>query len=127
MQVQERGMLMPEDQVADNNYPTYPIGVVAELLRVHPRTLRLYEKAGLVCPSRRGGKRFYSRNDLRWLQCLRRLIHDEGINIAGLQKLLQLAPCWEIRRQTCREYNCCRRCGLKGKTGYHHQRRYQQR
>ncbi|RLB66415.1 MAG: hypothetical protein DRH04_09405 [Deltaproteobacteria bacterium] len=119
---------MPEDPVDDSNYPTYPIGVVAELLRVHPRTLRLYEKAGLVCPSRRGGKRFYSRNDLRWIRCMRQLIHDEGLNIAGLQKLLQLAPCWEIRRQTCREYNCCRLCGLRGKIGYYqNQRRRRQR
>ena len=81
---------MIESKVADNDYPTYSIGVVADLLEVHPRTLRLYEKAGLLFPSRRGGKRFYSRNDVHWLQCLRRLIHEEGVNISGLQKLLQL-------------------------------------
>lgn len=119
---------MLESPVADNDYPMYSIGVVADLLQVHPRTLRLYEKAGLVLPSRRGGKRFYSRNDLDWLQCLRRLIHDEGVNISGLQKLLQLAPCWEIRLQTCRDYHCCRECELKGNNRYYKtQRRCRQR
>ena len=119
---------MIEGPVADNDHPMYSIGVVADLLQVHPRTLRLYEKAGLLFPSRRGGKRFYSRNDVYWLQCLRRLIHEEGVNISGLQKLLQLAPCWEIRQQTCREYHCCRHCALKGNARYYKtQRRCRQR
>ncbi|MBN2231723.1 MAG: MerR family transcriptional regulator [Deltaproteobacteria bacterium] len=91
----------------------YPIGVVAELLDVHPRTLRLYERAGLVAPARRGGRRYYSALDLCWLRCMRRFIHDDGVNIAGLRKLLMLAPCWEIRRRTCREHRCCRRCALR--------------
>lgn len=119
---------MIESSVVDNDYPIYSIGVVADLLQVHPRTLRLYEKAGLLFPARRGGKRFYSRNDVHWLQCLRRLIHEEGVNIAGLQKLLQLAPCWEIRQYTCREYHCCRHCALKGNSHYYKtQRRCRQR
>ncbi len=75
----------------------YPIGIVAELLSIHPRTLRIYEQEGLIKPSRRGGKRFYSNNDLQWLQCLRKLLTDEGLNIAGIKKLLTIAPCWNIR------------------------------
>jgi hypothetical protein len=93
--------------------PLYSIGVVAELLDVHPRTLRLYERAGLVAPARRGGRRYYSALDLCWLRCIRRFIHDDGVSIAGLQKLLVLAPCWEIRRRTCREYRCCHNCALR--------------
>lgn len=75
----------------------YPIGIVAELLEIHPRTLRIYEQEGLIRPARRGGKRFYSNNDLQWLKCLRKLLSDEGLNIAGIKKLLTLAPCWKIR------------------------------
>jgi MerR family transcriptional regulator, heat shock protein HspR len=75
----------------------YPIGIVAELLDIHPRTLRIYEREGLIRPARRSGKRYYSNNDLQWLTCLRRLIHEEGLNIAGIKKLLTLASCWEIR------------------------------
>lgn len=75
----------------------YPIGIVAELLNIHPRTLRIYEQEGLIKPARRGGKRFYSNNDLQWLKCLRKLLTEDGLNIAGIKKLLTIAPCWEIR------------------------------
>ncbi|MFP5212940.1 MAG: MerR family transcriptional regulator [Acidobacteriota bacterium] len=75
----------------------YPIGIVAELLDIHPRTLRIYEQEGLIRPARRGGKRFYSNNDLQWLKCLRRLLTDDGLNIAGIKKLLTITPCWNIR------------------------------
>ena len=81
-----------------NDLPAYPIGVAAQILGVHPRTLRLYEAAGLVCPKRRGIQRLFSNNDLRWILCIRRMIHDEGIGIAGIRRLLALAPCWEVVR-----------------------------
>ena len=93
-----------------NDLPAYPIGVAAQVLGVHPRTLRLYEAAGLVRPKRRGIQRLFSNNDLRWIQCIRRMIHDEGIGIAGIKRLLALAPCWEIVqcpaevRATCSAY-----------------------
>jgi hypothetical protein len=81
----------------ENRKAVYPIGIVAELLNIHPRTLRIYEQEGLIEPCRRGGKRYYSNNDLQWLKCLRRLLGEEGLNIAGIKKLLTIAPCWEIR------------------------------
>ena len=86
-------------QVMEKNgrKPLYPIGVVAELIGIHPRTLRSYEQQGLVNPSRRSGKRFYSDNELQWLKCLRKLLNDDGLNIAGVKKLLTVAPCWSIR------------------------------
>ncbi len=85
-------------QITESNAKAlYPIGIVAELLDIHPRTLRIYEQEGLIKPGRRGGKRFYSNNDLQWLKCLRRLLADDGLNIAGIKKLLTIAPCWEIR------------------------------
>ena len=75
----------------------FRIGAVAELLGVHPRTLRLYEDRGLVTPGRKRGQRRYSQNDIRWLRCLRRLIHEEGYGLDAIEKLLELAPCWELR------------------------------
>ena len=81
----------------DDNTPLYTIGTAAELLGVHPRTLRLYEQGGLMKPARRNNRRFYSNNDLRWIQCIRHLIHQKGLNQEGLRRLLALAPCWEIR------------------------------
>ncbi len=75
----------------------YPIGIVAELIGIHPRTLRVYEQEGLIRPARRGGKRFYSNNDLTWLKCLRKLLVEDGLNLAGVKKLLAIAPCWSLR------------------------------
>jgi MerR family transcriptional regulator/heat shock protein HspR len=76
--------------------PLYPIGVVAELIGVTDQTIRLYEKHGLIKPARRNRNRFYSENDLKWLKCLRDLIHNKKISIEGIKKLLNYAPCWEL-------------------------------
>lgn len=76
--------------------PIYPIGVAAKLLDVHPRTLRIYEAEGLITPQHKGSRRLYSLNDIKWISCLRSMIHDQGISIPGLKRLLALAPCWEI-------------------------------
>ncbi len=76
--------------------PLYPIGIVAELIGTTDQTLRLYEKHGLIKPSRRNKNRFYSENDIKWLQCLRDLIHNKKISIEGIKRLLEYAPCWEI-------------------------------
>lgn len=79
-----------------NDLSIYPIGVAAKLLDVHPRTLRIYEEEGLIKPIREGNRRLYSTNDITWISCLRRLIHDEGISIPGIKKLLRYATCHEI-------------------------------
>lgn len=76
--------------------PVYSIGVAAQILNVHPRTLRIYEEEGLVKPSRQGSRRFFSQNDITWVSCIRAMIHEEGISIPGIKKLLRYAPCWEI-------------------------------
>jgi MerR family transcriptional regulator/heat shock protein HspR len=78
------------------NIPLYPIGIVAELIGTSDQTLRLYEKRGLIKPARRNKNRFYSENDIKWLQCLRDIIHKKKISIEGIKKLFDYAPCWEI-------------------------------
>jgi len=86
----------PNIEPIKKDLPIYPIGVAARLLDVHPRTLRIYEDEGLIKPTRVGNRRLYSANDLTWVGCLRRLIHDEGISIPGIKKLLRYATCHEI-------------------------------
>ena len=86
----------PQIEPIKKDLPVYPIGVAAKLLDVHPRTLRIYEDEGLIKPLRAGNRRLYSANDLTWVGCLRRLIHDEGISIPGIKKLLRYATCYEI-------------------------------
>jgi MerR family transcriptional regulator/heat shock protein HspR len=81
----------------DEGRPVYTIGTAAELLGVHPRTLRLYEDGGLIRPARKNNRRFYSAQDLMWLSCVRYLIHEKGLNQEGLRRLLALIPCWETK------------------------------
>ncbi len=80
----------------DRLLPVYPIGVAAKLLDVHPRTLRLYEAEGLLSPHYKGGRRIFSQSDIQWVSCLRSIIHDEGISIPGIKRLLKYEPCWKI-------------------------------
>lgn len=87
--------------------PVYTIGIAADLLGVHPRTLRLYEQSGLLRPARRNNRRLYSENDIRWVQCIRYLIHKKGLNQEGLRRLLGLVPCWELKNCPEEERNKC--------------------
>jgi MerR family transcriptional regulator/heat shock protein HspR len=80
----------------DEGRPVYTIGTAAEILGVHPRTLRLYEDGGLIRPARKNNRRFYSASDLQWISCIRYLIHEKGLNQEGLRRLLALIPCFEI-------------------------------
>ncbi len=68
----------------------YVISVAAELAGVHPQTLRIYERKGLVSPARTGGgSRRYSEADLEQLRRIQELT-DEGLNLAGVKRVLQL-------------------------------------
>jgi MerR family transcriptional regulator/heat shock protein HspR len=80
----------------DKERPVYTIGTAAEILGIHPRTLRLYEDGGLIRPARKNNRRFYSTSDLQWVSCIRYMIHEKGLNQEGLRRLLALLPCWEI-------------------------------
>jgi MerR family transcriptional regulator, heat shock protein HspR len=87
--------------------PLYPIGIVAELIGTTDQTLRLYEKHGLVRPARRNKNRYFSENDIKWIRCLRELIHDQKISIEGIKKLLDYAPCWDIMHCSEERKNKC--------------------
>ncbi len=86
----------PSTEKDKKELPLYPIGIVAELIGITDQTLRLYEKHGLIKPSRRNRNRYYSENDIKWLRCIRDLIHIKKISIQGIKRLLEYAPCWEI-------------------------------
>ena len=71
--------------------PLYMISVAAELAGVHPQTLRIYERKMLVRPSRSpGGTRLYSDADIERLKLIQRLTQDEGVNLAGVMRILEL-------------------------------------
>jgi MerR family transcriptional regulator/heat shock protein HspR len=75
----------------DSTRPVYVISVAAELVRVHPRTLRIYELEGLLCPARtRTNIRLYSENDIRRVLWIRHLTRNLGVNLAGVRVLFEL-------------------------------------
>ena len=77
--------------MTDRTKPCYMIGVVAEMLGVHPQTLRFYEKKGLLRPSRTEGRtRMYSAEDVEELARLLRFTRDLGVNLAGVEIIIRM-------------------------------------
>ena len=81
----------------DPNRPRYFISIAAELASVHPRTLRIYEEEGLVCPQRRNNLRLYSEADIHRVRIIRFLTRRQGVNLAGVKVILQLEALGKIR------------------------------
>ena len=77
--------------MTDKGKPLYMIGVVADMLKVHPQTLRMYEKKGLIRPSRSEGRtRMYSADDVDEIARVIRLARDLGVNLAGIEIILKM-------------------------------------
>jgi MerR family transcriptional regulator/heat shock protein HspR len=84
----------------DPDEPCYIISVAARLLSVHPQTLRYYERLGLVTPTRSNGNiRLYSRLDIDRLRLISRLIDDLGVNLAGVDVILNMTRRMEELRE----------------------------
>ncbi len=80
-----------------NDRPIYMISVAAELVGMHPQTLRIYEQKGLVRPKRTpGGTRLYSEADVERLRIVQRLTTELGLNLAGVELVLRLED--ELRK-----------------------------
>jgi len=101
------GKPIREEMMISQDEAIFTIGMAAKLLGVHQRTLRNYEDSGLVQPSRKGKWRYYSMRDIQWIECLREMIHEHGISVNAVKKLLSCTPCWNIidcpfeKRQRC--------------------------
>jgi MerR family transcriptional regulator/heat shock protein HspR len=75
----------------DGDRPRYMISVAAELVGIHPQTLRIYEQKGLVNPQRTAGNtRLYSDSDVERLRLIQRLTSDWGLNLAGVERVLHM-------------------------------------
>jgi len=71
--------------------PVYVISVAAGIVSAHPRTLRIYEDEGLLCPARTPTNiRLYSENDIRRILWIRHLTRERGVNLAGIRILFEL-------------------------------------
>jgi MerR family transcriptional regulator, heat shock protein HspR len=81
--------------------PRYMISVAADLVGMHPQTLRIYEAKGLIRPKRTAGNtRLYSEADLQRLRLIQQLTNELGLNLAGVEQVLRLED--ELRRMRVR-------------------------
>jgi MerR family transcriptional regulator/heat shock protein HspR len=79
------------DELLDEDEPCYVISVAAKMVGMHAQTLRYYERAGLLRPSRsRGRIRLYSLADIARVRQIQRLISDLGVNLAGVEVILRM-------------------------------------
>ncbi|GBC94225.1 Putative heat shock protein HspR [bacterium HR16] len=79
------------DSIRDKHEPVYLISVAARLCDMHPQTLRMYERMGLIRPKRINRKnRLYSEADIERLRQIQRLTRDLGVNLAGVEIILDL-------------------------------------
>lgn len=84
--------------------PLYMISVVAEMFDVHPQTLRTYEREGLIRPSRtEGNTRRYSEEDLERIDLILRLTNELGVNLAGVEVILNMRDRMEQMRREAAE------------------------
>jgi MerR family transcriptional regulator/heat shock protein HspR len=85
----------------EKDRPVYVISVAAELVDMHPQTLRLYERKGLIAPRRSSGKtRLYSERDVEKLREIRRLTQDLGVNLRGVEEIIRLRDeLWEVEQR----------------------------
>src|SRR5437763_1060984 len=87
-----------EDDLRGSQTACFVISVAARLLNVHPQTLRYYERAGLIAPSRsKGNIRLYSPEDIQRAMQIKRLIEDLGVNLAGVEVIIRLTD--KLREQ----------------------------
>jgi len=76
---------------SEKDRPVYVISVAAELVEMHPQTLRMYERKGLIRPQRSSGRtRLYSERDIEILREIRRLTQELGINLSGVEEIMRL-------------------------------------
>jgi MerR family transcriptional regulator/heat shock protein HspR len=86
--------------MAKKDKPLYMISVVAEMFNIHAQTLRTYEREGLIQPARtQGNTRLYSQEDLERVELILRLTNELGVNLAGVEVILNMrARMEEMRR-----------------------------
>jgi len=76
--------------MVDRKRPLFMIGVVCEMFNIHPQTLRIYEREGLIRPRRVGGARLYSQEDLERIRMILNLTKELGVNRAGVDIILRM-------------------------------------
>jgi MerR family transcriptional regulator/heat shock protein HspR len=104
------------DEGSANGDATFLISVAAELAGMHAQTLRTYDRLGLVSPERTsGGGRRYSQRDVDRLREIQRLSQDEGVNLAGIKRIIDLSDQLDAMRRELDELStAARSAGRRG-------------
>lgn len=100
-----------ENKPGGENAAVFSISIVAQMVSMHPQTIRHYERIGFIRPARSKGKiRLYSRKDVETLTRITRFTRDMGVNLAGVEVILKLlGEMEEMRAQLEREIETLRR------------------
>ena len=87
----------------DRKRPLFMIGVVCEMFKIHPQTLRIYEREGLLHPRRISGARIYSQEDLERIRMILNLTKELGVNRAGVDIILRMRRKFEAMQREMEE------------------------
>ncbi len=86
----------------------YPIGLVAKMFGISVATLRLYESEGLILPQKSQGQhRSFTEEDIKRIACIRSMITEKGLNLAGVRMVFSALPCWNIKNCSQEERSSC--------------------
>lgn len=93
---------------AERTEPIFAIGLASVRLGLSFSALRMYEEEGLLIPHRTStGRRIYSLADLEWIDFIRKVIKERGLNIEGIREILSLIPCWEVYQCSMKSRESC--------------------
>ena len=88
----------PQESVRENQMPVYTLGVTAQLSGIPAHSIRQYIDRGLLIPYKRETKRhLFSDQDIARLKQIHTMIHEKGLNFAGIRALMAMVPCWALR------------------------------
>ena len=92
----------------DGNLPIYTLGVASRLSGIPSHSIRQYADMGLIIPFKLESKRhLFSQRDIERLKLIRDLIHERGLNFAGVRSLMAMLPCWAMRNCSETDRSAC--------------------
>jgi len=103
-----KGEFYEETVELESNRPVYTLGVAAQLADIPAHSIRQYIDNGLLIPFKLESKRhLFSQNDISRLKLIRELIHEKGLNFAGVRTLMAMVPCWALRNCSLEDQKSC--------------------
>ena len=92
----------------EDNRPLYTLGVASQLSEIPAHSIRQYIDMGLLIPFKLESKRhLFSQTDVRRLKIIQELIHERGLNFAGLRTMMAMVPCWAVRKCSESDQQAC--------------------